>query len=130
MARQTRQLLPTTGTSTQTLTLTLDPSSLSSSSTSSQQPQRQQQETLVLELKPKPRKKKVTWTEDTVDNEFMNKKSSKKCCIFHKEKSFDEDASDDEDCGGSPSGDLHKNHNRNCHHSHGHANDAASTSYS
>ncbi len=29
------------------------------------------------------RKKRVTWTEDTVDNEHMNKKSSKVCCIFH-----------------------------------------------
>lgn len=28
----------------------------------------------------------------------MNKKSSKKCCIFHKEKPFDEDDSDAEDC--------------------------------
>ena len=29
------------------------------------------------------RRKKVTWTEDTVDNEHLNKKSSKICCIFH-----------------------------------------------
>ncbi|ELA42416.1 uncharacterized protein VICG_00515 [Vittaforma corneae ATCC 50505] len=28
------------------------------------------------------RKKQVTWTEDTVDNERLNKKSSKVCCIF------------------------------------------------
>ncbi|GLT50692.1 hypothetical protein SLA2020_241600 [Shorea laevis] len=55
----------------------------------------QPQETLVLQLRP--RKKKVTWKEGTVDNEFMNKKSSKKCCIFHKEKPFDEDDSDDDD---------------------------------
>ncbi|GFP81420.1 type 1 phosphatases regulator ypi2, partial [Phtheirospermum japonicum] len=33
-------------------------------------------------------KKKVSWKEGTVDNEFMNKKSSKKCCIFHKEKAL------------------------------------------
>lgn len=53
------------------------------------------QQTLVLRLNP--RKKKVTWKEGTVDNEFMGKKSSKKCCIFHKEKPFDEDNSDEED---------------------------------
>ncbi|KMZ73246.1 Protein phosphatase 1 regulatory subunit 11 [Zostera marina] len=41
-------------------------------------------------------KKKVSWKEGTVDNEFLNKKSSKKCCIFHKQKPFDEDYSDDE----------------------------------
>lgn len=28
------------------------------------------------------RKKVVTWTEDTIDNEHMNKKCSKVCCIF------------------------------------------------
>ncbi|KAJ8436924.1 hypothetical protein Cgig2_017349 [Carnegiea gigantea] len=55
----------------------------------------QQPETLVLRLNRK--KKKVTWKEGTIDNEFMNKKSSKRCCIFHKEKPFDEDDSDDED---------------------------------
>ncbi|XVF83054.1 hypothetical protein PTKIN_Ptkin16aG0101600 [Pterospermum kingtungense] len=55
----------------------------------------QPQETLVLELRP--RKKKVSWKQGTVDNEFMNKKSSKMCCVYHKEKSFDEDDSDDDD---------------------------------
>merc|ERR1712110_908604 len=28
----------------------------------------------------------IRWTEDTVDNEHLGKKSSKKCCIFHKPK--------------------------------------------
>lgn len=32
------------------------------------------------------RRKKVTWTADTVDNEHMNKKSSKICCIHHSKK--------------------------------------------
>ncbi|KAH9330225.1 hypothetical protein KI387_002333, partial [Taxus chinensis] len=54
-----------------------------------------QQQVLTLRLAPR-RKKKVTWKEGTVDNEFMNKKSSKKCCIFHKDKPFDQDNSDDE----------------------------------
>nr|CAD1817755.1 unnamed protein product [Ananas comosus var. bracteatus] len=78
-----------------TLTLTLEePSSSSSSSPSSAQPA----QTLVLRLK-RP-KKKVSWKEGTVDNEFLNRKSSKKCCIFHKELPFDDDCSDDEDGGG------------------------------
>ncbi|XP_044482121.1 protein phosphatase 1 regulatory subunit INH3-like [Mangifera indica] len=65
-----------------------------------------QSQTLVLRLNR--RKKKVTWKEGTVDNEFMQKKSSKKCCIFHKEKPFDEDTSDEED------------HHHHHHHSHDH----------
>lgn len=35
---------------------------------------------LILKLK-KPRH--VTFTEDTIDNEHLNKKKSKMCCIFH-----------------------------------------------
>ncbi|KAL4367398.1 hypothetical protein GQ457_05G020550 [Hibiscus cannabinus] len=73
--------------STVTTTVTIDNTPGASSSS-------QPQEALVLELRP--RKKKVTWKEGTVDNEFMNKKSSKICCIYHKEKPFDEDDSDDE----------------------------------
>ena len=30
--------------------------------------------------------KKVTWTEDTVDNEHMGKKKSNICCIYHRPK--------------------------------------------
>jgi protein phosphatase 1 regulatory subunit 11 len=50
---------------------------------------------------------RVDWTNDTVDNEHLNKKKSKKCCIFKKKKPFDEssdesswedsDISDEED---------------------------------
>ncbi|KAF8014001.1 hypothetical protein BT93_I1763 [Corymbia citriodora subsp. variegata] len=62
---------------------------------------------LVLRLKRvNDEKKKVTWKEGTVDNEFMQKKSSKKCCIFHKQKPFDEDYSSDED-GDAPD---HRHH--------------------
>ncbi|XP_044498466.1 protein phosphatase 1 regulatory subunit INH3-like [Mangifera indica] len=67
-----------------------------------------QSQTLVLRLKR--RKKKVSWKEGTVDNEFMQKKSSKKCCIFHKEKPFDEDVSDEEE----------HDHNHHYHHNHDH----------
>ncbi|GMH31330.1 hypothetical protein Nepgr_033173 [Nepenthes gracilis] len=66
-------------------------------SQSSNQLRRQQQqppETLVLRLNIK---KKVSWKEGTVDNEFLGRKSSKKCCIFHKQKPFDEDDSDEDD---------------------------------
>ncbi|MFS7935570.1 putative Type 1 protein phosphatase inhibitor [Helianthus anomalus] len=99
MSRPTRQSATTSSsstTTTATTTITLEP------------PAPSQTTTLTLTLNP--RKKKVTWKEGTVDNEFMQKKSSKKCCIFHKEKPFDEDTSDDEDChdhdcGGSKKGD-------------------------
>lgn len=37
------------------------------------------------------RRKKVTWSEDTVDNEHMNRKSSKVCCIFHSSDHTDSD---------------------------------------
>ncbi|XP_042020753.1 protein phosphatase 1 regulatory subunit INH3-like [Salvia splendens] len=90
---------PATATTTTTTTTTV---SLETSSSSSSNQQPQIRDSLVLKLKLP--KKKVSWKEGTVDNEFMNKKSSKKCCIFHKEKPFDEDGSDDEcdhdhDCG-------------------------------
>ncbi|KAL3845627.1 hypothetical protein ACJIZ3_003030 [Penstemon smallii] len=87
MARATpnRQLIISNST---TPTITLETSSSS---------RPQIRDSLVLKLKPP--KKKVSWKDGTVDNEFMNKKSSKKCCIFHKEKPFDEDDSDaDADC--------------------------------
>lgn len=67
-------------------------------------------EVLTLRLAPR-RKKKVSWQAGTVDNEFMNKKSSKKCCIFHKNKSFDEDDSDEED---------HRDHDHDGHDDHDH----------
>ncbi|XVE99247.1 hypothetical protein REPUB_Repub03eG0181500 [Reevesia pubescens] len=80
---------PSSTASSVTTTVTIENNSGASSSSS------QPRETLVLELRP--RKKKVTWKQGTVDNEFMNKKSSKICCVFHKEKPFDEDGSDDDD---------------------------------
>ena len=49
---------------------------------------------LVISLQPKPR---VTWAEDVVDNEHMHKKSSKRCCIFHKQRAYDESESDESD---------------------------------
>ena len=49
---------------------------------------------LVLKLQQAP---KITWTEDTVDNENLGRKSSKRCCIFHKIKKFGESDSDETD---------------------------------
>ncbi|KAL6515694.1 hypothetical protein OROHE_018728 [Orobanche hederae] len=97
MARQTssRQLIASPSTTTTTVTATTTVTLETASSSHQQQPQIT--DSLVLKLKIP--KKKVSWKEGTVDNEFMNKKSSKKCCIFHKEKPFDDDDSDDEgDC--------------------------------
>lgn len=50
---------------------------------------------LVLRLKEDTTK--VSWTDDTVDNEKLNKKSSKRCCIYHKTKKFGESDSDESD---------------------------------
>jgi hypothetical protein len=44
------------------------------------------------------KKKKVVWAEGTVDNENLNKKSSKKCCIYHKPRVFGESSSDESSC--------------------------------
>jgi len=52
---------------------------------------------LKLKLK-KPRpSRRVQWTEDTVDNEHMNKKKSKCCCIYKKPVVFGESESEDSD---------------------------------
>eukprot|EP00262_Sarcandra_glabra_P004875 TRINITY_DN1610_c1_g1_i2.p3 TRINITY_DN1610_c1_g1~~TRINITY_DN1610_c1_g1_i2.p3 ORF type:complete len:135 (-),score=24.11 TRINITY_DN1610_c1_g1_i2:277-648(-) len=96
MARSiTRPVGFSSSSSTTTTLTTVEDFSPSSSSSSSQQ---RQQQTLVLRLSRIPStKKKVSWKEGTVDNEFLNRKSSKKCCVFHKQKPFDEDDSDDDD---------------------------------
>eukprot|EP00419_Tripos_fusus_P007283 CAMPEP_0172674608 /NCGR_PEP_ID=MMETSP1074-20121228/12829_1 /TAXON_ID=2916 /ORGANISM="Ceratium fusus, Strain PA161109" /LENGTH=145 /DNA_ID=CAMNT_0013492031 /DNA_START=73 /DNA_END=511 /DNA_ORIENTATION=+ len=52
-------------------------------------------ETLHLVLNPRPQNN-VQWTEDTVDNEHMNKKKSKKCCIYNKPREFGESSSESE----------------------------------
>ena len=41
----------------------------------------------------------MSFTEETVDNENMDKKKSKCCCIFEKQKLFGESSSEDEDEG-------------------------------
>lgn len=49
---------------------------------------------VILRLKEKP---SVKWTEETLNNENMGKKSSKRCCIYHKNKKFAESDSDESD---------------------------------
>ncbi|OAF70639.1 Protein phosphatase 1 regulatory subunit 11 [Intoshia linei] len=39
----------------------------------------------------------VQWTDDTIDNEHLNKKKSKCCCIYRKPHKFGESGSDSED---------------------------------
>lgn len=39
----------------------------------------------------------VRWTDDVVDNENMDKKKSKICCIFHPQREFGELSSDSSD---------------------------------
>ncbi|CAM6099326.1 unnamed protein product [Calypogeia fissa] len=56
-------------------------------------PPSQKQETVTLVLRPR---KKVSWDVETVDNEHMQKKSSKICCVFHKKETL-EDSSDEDD---------------------------------
>lgn len=65
------------------------------------QTQTETQQSNILHLradteKTKKTKKKtraqVRWTEDVVDNENMNKKKSKICCIFHPQRAFGEDS--------------------------------------
>lgn len=46
----------------------------------------------------------MRWTDDVVDNEHMNKKKSKICCIFHPQREFGE-CSSDSDSGLSDSSD-------------------------
>jgi protein phosphatase 1 regulatory subunit 11 len=61
---------------------------------------------LVLRLNPRPH---ITFTEDTVDNEHLGRKKSKRCCIYTKKRPFGESSTessgsdcDDEDCVKKP----------------------------
>ncbi|KFM80032.1 Protein phosphatase 1 regulatory subunit 11, partial [Stegodyphus mimosarum] len=50
-----------------------------------------------MKLKKPKGKKKVAWSPDTVDNENMNKKKSKCCCIYEKPREFGESSSESDD---------------------------------
>ncbi|KAJ8934943.1 hypothetical protein NQ314_013102 [Rhamnusium bicolor] len=62
--------------------------------------------TVKLKLRKPRTDRKVQWTTETVDNEHMNRKKSKCCCIYNKPRKFDESSSDDSD--------------EECDHCHGH----------
>ncbi|EZA56328.1 CaiB/baiF CoA-transferase family protein C7orf10-like protein [Ooceraea biroi] len=62
--------------------------------------------TVRLRLRKPKSSKKVQWTQGTVDNEHLNKKKSKCCCIYEKPKTFGESSSEDSD--------------DECEHCHGH----------
>lgn len=53
--------------------------------------------TLKLRLHKPKSHKKVQWTETTVDNEHMDKKKSKCCCVYVKPRTFGESSSESED---------------------------------
>eukprot|EP00568_Trieres_chinensis_P001348 CAMPEP_0183291300 /NCGR_PEP_ID=MMETSP0160_2-20130417/768_1 /TAXON_ID=2839 ORGANISM="Odontella Sinensis, Strain Grunow 1884" /NCGR_SAMPLE_ID=MMETSP0160_2 /ASSEMBLY_ACC=CAM_ASM_000250 /LENGTH=116 /DNA_ID=CAMNT_0025452091 /DNA_START=135 /DNA_END=485 /DNA_ORIENTATION=+ len=65
---------------------------------------REQEDVLRLTLRPPQR---VTWDENVEDNEGLGRKSSKRCCIFHKQRPFGESSTDssdeDSDASGSSS---------------------------
>lgn len=114
-SRQPRTQVITT--EQQTPVLRLRPSAEGSSSAT-------QTQNDTTEKKSKP---KVRWTEDVVDNEHMNKKKSKICCIFHPQREFgessgescsssdsDSDLSDEEGARPSSSGKQKKEHKHCC----------------
>lgn len=41
-------------------------------------------------------RRRVSWTVETVDNEMLNKKKSKCCCVYQKPKNWNESSSEDE----------------------------------
>lgn len=63
--------------------------------------QGQVSDVVTLRLAPCRRRAKKTkvvqWAEDVVDNEFLGRKSSKKCCIFHKRREFGDWSDSDTD---------------------------------
>lgn len=70
-------------TATMTITRTTEP-----------QTQNNNDEVLRLTLQSGPN---VTWDENVIDNEGLGRKSSKRCCIFHKQRAFGESSTDSSD---------------------------------
>jgi len=69
--------------------------------TTTEQPIRPHSPTLVLELhRPTETGPRVRWTEGTIDNEYLNKKKSKCCCIYT--KPHDPHANDDDNNPNKP----------------------------
>ena len=57
---------------------------------------------LTLTLRARP---SVTWDESVVNNEGLGRKSSKRCCIFHKQRPFGESSTDSSGCDSDSSED-------------------------
>ncbi|GAA5872275.1 hypothetical protein JCM16303_001038 [Sporobolomyces ruberrimus] len=72
---------------------------------------------------------RVQWTDETIDNEGLNRKKSKICCIYHKPKEFDESSdessTDGEDSDGSADSrqERPQRTRRHRHHRHHHDHD-------
>eukprot|EP00898_Chlorokybus_atmophyticus_P004462 jgi/Chlat1/5016/Chrsp32S04938 len=64
-------------------------------------------QSLRLALAPR-RKKAVKWADDTVDNEGLNRRSSKKCCIYHKPRAFGDSSSESSGNEDEDGSDKHK----------------------
>ncbi|CAO3696017.1 hypothetical protein G6F70_006303 [Rhizopus microsporus] len=66
------------------------------------------------------RPRSIRWDESVVDNEHMNKKKTKICCIYHKPhvvgESDTESSSSDDDSSSSDSDDDRARHSNNCNH--------------
>ena len=71
---------------------------------------RHHESTVTLRVAHPHRPHSVRWTDETIDNEHMGKKKSKKCCIYHKPRQFG-DWSDTDSEG----------EHYHCHHCHDHA---------
>lgn len=73
-------------------------------------------DTVKLNLQKRRNSKKVVFTDDTVDNENLNRKKSKCCCIWQKPKTMEQSESESEDecdnCYGHKpkKGDPHDDH--------------------
>ncbi|KAL2019417.1 hypothetical protein VTK56DRAFT_9622 [Thermocarpiscus australiensis] len=95
LSQQTRQQ-PAEPAPSQTETITTLPSTAS---------QTQVQRSAILRLRGAhaPTRRSVQWRSDVVDNEGLNKKKSKVCCIYHRPRAIDE--SSDESSSSSSSSD-------------------------
>eukprot|EP00036_Acanthoecidae_sp_10tr_P010414 CAMPEP_0182920036 /NCGR_PEP_ID=MMETSP0105_2-20130417/3168_1 /TAXON_ID=81532 ORGANISM="Acanthoeca-like sp., Strain 10tr" /NCGR_SAMPLE_ID=MMETSP0105_2 /ASSEMBLY_ACC=CAM_ASM_000205 /LENGTH=147 /DNA_ID=CAMNT_0025057355 /DNA_START=284 /DNA_END=727 /DNA_ORIENTATION=+ len=64
-----------------------------------------------------PQRPRIRWAAGTVDNEHLGRKSSKKCCIYHKPRAFGE-SSDESDFEDGEEGHHHHHHHHDDHHHH------------
>eukprot|EP01134_Creolimax_fragrantissima_P001257 CFRG1257T1 len=91
----TRQRVGFTGPSSSTATTT--------TTTTTTAPETEASFVLNLQ-RPDAERSSVTWTPETVDNEKLNRKKSKKCCIFQKTREFGESSTESDSSSESDSG--------------------------